>query len=56
MLLTPLFGVALSLGFMPEQHIVHLRMLLTVAAAGLSQDYTSNVKVFEELADYNEVL
>jgi len=55
MLLTPLFGVALSLGFMPEQHIEHLRML-TVAAASLSQDFTSNMKVCEKLADYNKVL
>jgi hypothetical protein len=55
MLLTPLFGFALSLGFVPEQHIEHLRML-TVAAASLSQDFTSNVKVYEKLADYNKVL
>jgi hypothetical protein len=55
MLLTPPFGVALFLGFMPEQHIVHL-LMLTVAAASLSQDFTSNVKVNEKLADYNEEL
>jgi len=42
MLLTPLFGDAFSLGFMPEQHIEHLRRL-AVAAASLSQDFTSNV-------------
>jgi hypothetical protein len=55
MLLTPLFGVALSLGFMPVQHIEHTR-LLTVAAASLSQDYTSNVQLYEKIADYNKVL
>ena len=55
MLLTPIFGVALSRGFMPEQHIEHLRML-TVAAASLSQGFTSNLKVNKNLADYNKVL
>jgi hypothetical protein len=55
MLLTPLFGVALSLGFVPEQHIEHLRML-TVAAASLSQDCITNVKVYEKIADCNKVL
>jgi len=35
---------------MPYQHIEHLRML-TVAAASLSQDFTSNVKAYEKLAD-----
>jgi hypothetical protein len=51
----PLFGFALSLGFMPEQHIEHLRRL-TVAAASLSQDFTFNVKVYEKLTDSNKVL
>jgi len=55
MILTPLFDVALSLGFMPEQRIEHLRML-TVAAASLSQDFASNVKLYEKFADYNKVL
>jgi len=45
----------LCLVFMPEQRIEHLRML-TVAVASLSQDFTSNVKVYEKLADYNKVL
>jgi hypothetical protein len=55
MLLTPLFRVAFSLGFMPEQHIEHLSTL-TVTEASLSQHFTSNVKVYERLADYNKVL
>ena len=55
MLLTPLFGVALSLAFMSEQLMEHLRML-PVAATNLSQGFTSNVKVYDKLADYNKML